>query len=69
MISKYCINKGLAEINDEKYHTVLTEILIKKIAKQTEKKVYQKNYKAVQFAMSKGFESELAWSIVKSTTN
>ena len=68
-ISKYCINKGLAEINDEKYQTVLTEILIKKIAKQTEKKVYQKNYKAVQFAMSKGFESELAWSIVKSTTN
>ena len=68
-ISDYCIKKGLAEISDIKYYSVLKEILTKKIAKQSAIKDYQKNYKAVQFAMSKGFEAELAWTIIKSSRN
>ncbi|MDG1724189.1 MAG: regulatory protein RecX [Bacteroidia bacterium] len=68
-ISDYCIKKGLAEISDIKYHSVLEEILTKKIAKQSDIKDYQKSYKAVQFAMSKGFEAELAWTIIKSSKN
>ena len=68
-ISDYCIKKGLAEISDIKYYSVLKEILTKKIAKQSAIKDYQKNYKAVQFAMSRGFEAELSCTIIKSSKN
>ena len=68
-ISKYCIAKGLDEINDEKYQSVLTEILNKKLKQFPSLKEYQKNYKAVQFALSKGFESTVAWSIINSKKN
>ena len=68
-ISKYCIAKGLDEINDEKYQSVLTEILNKKLKQFPSLKEYQKNYKAEQFALSKGFESTVAWSIINSKKN
>ena len=57
------------EINDEKYQSVLTEILNKKLKQFPSLKEYQKNYKAVQFALSKGFESTVAWSIINSKKN
>jgi regulatory protein len=68
-ISKYCIIKGLGEISDEKYQLVLTEILNKKLKQFASLKEYQKNYKAVQFALNKGFESTVAWSIINSKKN
>ena len=68
-ISKYCINKGLGEISEEKYKAVLTEILDKKSKQFSSLKEYQKNYKAVQFAMGKGYESAIAWSIINSKKN
>jgi regulatory protein len=68
-ISKYCINKGLGEISEEKYKVVLTEILDKKSKQFSSLKEYQKNYKAVQFAMGKGYESTIAWSIINSKKN
>jgi len=64
-ISDYCIKKGLQEIQEEQYMDVLTELLRKKIASLKAIKGYQKNYKAVQFVLTKGYESDLAWSIIK----
>jgi len=64
-ISDFCIKKGLQTIDEEAYENTLTELLEKKIASLKNIKGYQKNYKAAQFVMSKGYESELIWAIIK----
>lgn len=64
-ISDFCIKKGLETIDDEVYENTLTELIEKKIASLKGIKGYQKNYKAAQFVMSKGYESELVWAIIK----
>lgn len=64
-ISDYCIKKGLSEINGEKYEEVLLELLDKKIRSLKAIKGYQKNYKAAQFVMNKGYEGDIVWSLIK----
>ncbi|MGB0850106.1 MAG: regulatory protein RecX [Bacteroidia bacterium] len=65
-ISDYCIKKGLKEIDADKYEEVLLSILQKKVDSLKSIKGYQKNYKAAQFAMGKGYESDLIWTLLKS---
>jgi len=64
-ISDYCIKKGFAEIDGETYEKVLLELLEKKIDSLKAIKGYQKNYKAAQFAMNKGYEGDVVWSLIK----
>jgi regulatory protein len=64
-ISDYCIKKGLQTIDEEQYEVVLTNLLEKKIASLKNMKSYQKNFKAAQFVLSKGYESDIVWSIIK----
>lgn len=65
-ISEYCIKKGMKEIDEDKYYDVLKELINKKINSLKAIKPYQKNYKAVQYVMGKGYESDIAWAIIKS---
>jgi regulatory protein len=65
-ISDYCIKKGLKEIATTTYDEVLLSLLAKKIASLKGIKGYQKNYKAAQFAISKGYESDAVWAALKS---
>ena len=65
-ISAYCIKKGMREIDEDDYLKTLDELIAKKIASQKAIKHYQKCYKAVQYVMTKGYESDLAWNIIKS---
>lgn len=64
-ISEYCIKKGMKEINEDKYIEVLRGLLSKKIDSLPGMQGYQKNYKAVQFVLGKGYESDVAWEIIK----
>lgn len=64
-ISDYCIKKGLNEIDLDQYEKVLYELLEKKIATLKGIKGYQKNFKAAQFVLAKGYESDLVWSVIK----
>jgi regulatory protein len=63
-ISTYCIKKGLLAIEDVKYMEVLTQLLQNKINTIKNAQAYQKNYKAAQFVIAKGYESDLVWSII-----
>lgn len=65
-ISDYCIKAGMKEIDEADYENTLKEILLKKIKENKGKQEYQKNYMAVQYAISRGFESDLAWGMIKS---
>ena len=64
-ISDYCIKKGLQQIDPDKYEEVLTALITKKINSLKAIKGYQKNYKAAQFVMNKGYESDIIWAIIK----
>jgi regulatory protein len=64
-ISDYCIKKGMQEIDGDKYEEVLLGLLKKKIESLTSIKGYQKNYKAAQFVMNKGYEGDIVWALIK----
>lgn len=64
-ISDYCIRKGLEEIDDEAYISTLKDLLNKKLKEISKGKEHVRNYKAAQYALSRGFESDLVWDILK----
>lgn len=64
-ISDYCIKKGMQEIDDKDYIKTLRDILTKKLKENPKGKQQIRNYKAAQYAMSRGFESDLIWDILK----
>lgn len=67
-ISDYCIRKALSAIDDEAYIKTLTDIITKKLKENPKGTQQARNYKAVQYAMSRGFEGDLAWDILKNET-
>lgn len=64
-VSDYCIKKGLASIDFEEYYQTLTELLNHKSKTIKEKNKLKANYKIAQYALSRGFESELIWELLK----
>jgi regulatory protein len=62
-ISDYCIRKAMEEIDDKAYMNALEETISKKL-KSLCGKQQVKNYKAAQYAISRGFESDLVWEIL-----
>lgn len=65
-ISEYCMKQAMNEINEEDYKTTLRKILTTKLSQIKNLKTEIRNYKAVQYAISRGYESELAWRMIKS---
>lgn len=65
LVSDYSINKALKLIDDNEYYTVLKKIISKKIAETKEKNEYKKKHKVFQYAISRGFESNLISEIIK----
>lgn len=64
-ISDYCIRKGLEEIDDKSYISVLKGIIEKKLNENSKGKMHIRNYKAAQYALSRGFENDLIWEVIK----
>lgn len=56
-VSDYCIRKGLEEIDTHDYLQTLKKIL-------SSKSLQSNKYKAAQYAISRGFESDLVWDIL-----
>ena len=64
-ISEYCIRKGISEIEEEEYHKVLNEVIRKKQRQLKEKDPFKARNKIAKYAINRGFEKEMVWSIVK----
>lgn len=64
-ISDYCIRKGMLEIEESDYLKTLKEIIAKKLKETPKGKIQIRNYKAAQYAISRGFESDLVWENIK----
>ena len=65
-ISDYCIKKGMQEIDEDEYIKTLKSILVKKLKENPKGKEQVRNYKAAQYAMSRGFEGDLVLDILRS---
>ena len=63
-IPPYCIKKAMEEINDGEYEQTLKELLEKKNKHLKEDNWYKRKNKLAQYALQKGFESELIWRIL-----
>ncbi len=63
-ISEYCIQQGLREIEDEDYFKTLKELVQDKYDKVKFTNALQRKYKTAQYAITRGFESNLVWDIL-----
>lgn len=64
-ISDYCIKKAMAEIPESDYIKTLEELIRKKAKEVKEKRIEVRNYKIAQYIMSRGFEGDLIWDVLK----
>lgn len=64
-ISDYCIKKAMAEIPEGDYIKTLEELIRKKAKDVKEKRIEVRNYKIAQYIMSRGFEGDLIWDILR----
>lgn len=66
-ISSYCIKKGLAEIEDSTYVETIKKLAEKKLNEFQLKisNTYQLKDKTSKFLISRGFEPDLVWQVLK----
>ncbi|MCB0506466.1 MAG: RecX family transcriptional regulator, partial [Cyclobacteriaceae bacterium] len=66
-ISAYCIKQGLKEIDEEEYLDTISKLARKKAAELQLRfsNTYQLKDKVSRFLISRGFEPELVWEILK----
>jgi regulatory protein len=59
-----CINAGLKEIDEQSYLVTLRALLNRKAGETSEENMFVKRDKMARYAIQKGFEPELVWSII-----
>ena len=64
-LSDYCIKVGLKEIPEEAYLNTLKKVIEERSKKVKQKNAIKRNYLLGQYAISKGFESDLVWEVIK----
>ncbi|MCC6725345.1 MAG: RecX family transcriptional regulator [Saprospiraceae bacterium] len=64
-ISDYCIRKAMEEISEQDYLNTLREVLEKRAEQIAEENDFARRAKLAQYAMSRGFESEMIWDLLK----
>ena len=64
-VSERCIQEALNELNEKDYLKSLKKVIADKSRTVKEPNALKKNYKLAQYAMSRGFEPELVWGILK----
>jgi regulatory protein len=64
-VSAYCLNLALKSLDEDEYLQTLREIIDKKDFIEREANPFKRNHKIARFAISKGYEPELVWSILK----
>ncbi len=64
-ISDYCIKRAMEEINDKDYTQTLKQIITKKSREIKGGEILVRNYKIAQYAISRGFEGDLVWDVLR----
>lgn len=64
-VSDPLIRKALSEIEDSDYLKTLKQLIKSRTEKSTEENPLKKKYKIASYLISRGFESELVWEVIK----
>lgn len=64
-ISDYCLRKAMEEIKEEDYLKTLQEVLEKRASQIAELDDFARKGKLAQYAMSRGFESDVVWELLR----
>ncbi|MFD0764809.1 regulatory protein RecX [Mucilaginibacter lutimaris] len=64
-VSPVLIKKALLQIDASDYMDTLTRIIDKKASTMAEKDAYKRRYKLQQYALSRGFETDLTAEVLK----
>ena len=64
-ISDYCIRQAMKEIDEDDYLKVLSEILKARAHKTKGRKSAKRDYQIGKYIISRGFEADLVWTLVK----
>ncbi len=64
-LTNYCIKKALGSIEDPDYHQTLRKLISEKWRKLEIDDLFVRRHKAAQYVMSKGYEPDLIWEILK----
>ncbi len=64
-ISAYCIKMGMKEIDADEYLKTLADLANAKMASVVAKNTFEKKAKTASFLMSRGFETDLIWQVLK----
>lgn len=64
-LSDYILKKAFSEIDEDDYLNTLEQIIEKKGREVKLKNEFQRNGKIAQYAISRGFEPELVWELIK----
>jgi len=67
-VSDYSINKALKQIDNTDYRKTIEKLLERKLRETKEKVPYKKNYKVLQYAISRGFEQDIVADVLKLIT-
>jgi regulatory protein len=68
-VPEVLIKKALQGISGEEYLLMLQKVLIKKAKLVTEKDRFKRNYKLKQYALGRGYESDLIADVLKELVN
>lgn len=68
-IHPHCIKLGLKEIDEHEYLEVLQELALKTWAKNRKLSAFQRMGKSGQYLISRGYDSQEVWRILKSYEN
>ena len=68
-VSDYCIKQALKEIDETAYLQTIQKVLEEKMRKTKNKNPIKLNYLMGQYAISRGFEADLVWEVLKSMSN
>ena len=64
-LTRNCIKAGLKEIDETDYHKTLADLLEKKSEQLAEPNEFVRRDKLSKYAIQKGFEPELVWTLLK----
>lgn len=64
-VSEYCIRKALSVINATDYTKQLEKVIAKRNREEKEKHPLKRKHKIAQYAISRGFESDIVWDLLK----
>jgi regulatory protein len=65
-VSNYCIKKAMEEIDEDEYLEMLNSILVKQIEKNSKYNDMVARHKAIQYAISRGYETSIVYDQIKS---